>query len=97
MEEFLKKYYIIFFVIAGLMVFALIGYFVDKKKKQSKVYKITQESEDLSDINFDANVSLKDAVNKNFNMNGGINMNTTESNGGTEKLWCKFRFASFYF
>ena len=86
MAEFLKKYYIIFFVIAGLMVFALIGYFVDKKKKQSKVYKITQESEDLSDINFDANVSLKDAVNKNFNMNGGINMNTTESNGGTEKL-----------
>ena len=86
MEEFLKKYYIIFFIIAVLMVFALIGYFVNKKKKQSKVYKIAQEDEDLSDLNINANVSLKDAVNKNFNMNGGINMNTTESNGGTEKL-----------
>ena len=84
--NFIKNYYIIFLIIAVLMIFALIGYFVDKKNKQSKVYKITQEDEDLSDINIEKNVFLQDAVNKNYNMNSGINMSTTESNEGAEKL-----------
>ena len=83
--NFLKNYYVIFIILSVLLIFALIGYIVDKKKKESKVYEAASESKGLNDVNIDTNVYLQDAVNKNINMNSNINMNNTGSNEHSKK------------
>ena len=84
--NFLRHYYFIFIIVAVLLVFALIGYFVENNRRKSKVYKLEKEKEDLSDLNIDKNLSLNDVVNKNYNMNSGISMDTTEKKNSEEKL-----------
>lgn len=70
--NFASKYYFIFIIITIFLLFALIGYFVKKNKKDTEPFKIKEEqSNELNIDNIQANqhVSLQDALKENSGMN----------------------------
>ena len=87
-NEFLSKYYIVFIVLAVLMLFSLIGYFIEKKAYDKKL----QKTETLETIKIDEkvvmneNATLNDSIyNKTLITPNNINQNnnnTTNENQG---------------
>lgn len=75
MEKFLNilaNYYIILIIITLILIFALIGYFVNERRKRNKIFKISKESSeniDITNISLGNNVSLNEALNKNKSIN----------------------------
>ena len=82
MEKFLnfvQNYYIIFIILSIFLIFGIIGYIIDNKRRKSNIYKLENEDIDIENLNIDGNISLKEMVNKSYNMNSGINMNVNDS------------------
>ena len=71
----LDNYYILLGIVIFLII-ALIGYFVDSKRKKEIPYLVSKEDIDLSKLNGNENVSLQEMVNKSA---GVVNMNTNEN------------------
>ena len=68
----LANYYIILIIITLILIFALIGYFVNERRKRNKIFKISKESSeniDITNISLGNNVSLNEALNKNKSIN----------------------------
>ena len=84
--NFLADYHILFIIISIILIFALIGYFVQKRRRKSSPFKITNENEaeELNIVNMnnvDNNVSLSDALNKNATIkNNNPNINNVNNN-----------------
>lgn len=68
---FLSKWHILFIIISVILIFALIGYFVEKKRHKASPFKIASEKNKIEEINvqdlknMDQSMSLSDALNKN--------------------------------
>lgn len=81
--NFLVDHYVLFLTISILLVFALIGYFVDVNRRKNNVYKINKPEEiNLESLEVQENVALSDALNKNKNVglgNDPINMTTADT------------------
>lgn len=82
MLEFLENYYILFIIISVLLIFSLIGYFVNEKNKKGNAFRININNNDNLNISNDVNntnianniadnMSINDIINKN--VDSGIN------------------------
>lgn len=82
MLEFLENYYILFIIISVLLIFSLIGYFVNEKNKKGNAFRININNNDKLNISNDVNntnianniadnMSINDIINKN--VDSGIN------------------------
>lgn len=65
--DFAAKHYIIFIIITIVLVFALIGYFVNIKQNKKTPFKIAADNNKVEEININNleinnNISLQDAV-----------------------------------
>lgn len=61
--------YFWFLLVSIILLFALVGYFVDAKRKKNKRYKISQNNEiNLDKIEIKENVALSEMVSKNKNV-----------------------------
>lgn len=61
--------YFWFLLVSIILLFALVGYFVDAKRKKNKQYKISQNNEiNLDKIEIKENVALSEMVSKNKNV-----------------------------
>ncbi len=86
--DFLADWYILWIVITLLLLFALVGYFVERKRKKTSPFKINNKKIDIEeekvDIeslkNMSGNLSLADALNKNTIVNNGANNNAQNIN-----------------
>lgn len=73
--EFLSDYYLIFDLIIIFLVFALIGYFVSRKKEKDVKFKLDSNNanQNINTVNtmtnqMDTNMSLQDLVKENKNI-----------------------------
>lgn len=68
--DFLAKWHILFIILSLILIFALIGYFVERKRHKKAPFKIPSKSNDFTTIdikNLDNTMSLKDALSNNIN------------------------------
>lgn len=69
--DFLADWHILFIILSLVLIFALIGYFVEKKRHKGSPFKIASEQNKIDEFNMDnlkqmsGSVSLTEAVNKN--------------------------------
>lgn len=68
--SFLSNYYWVFIIISVILIFALIGYFVNKKKNEGTSYKINDNSFNNQELNLNRaeinnNISLQEMVKNN--------------------------------
>ncbi len=86
MLDFVEQYYIVFIVISVLLIFSLIGYFVNKKNKKGNAFRINDNNNDnlniASDVNntniannIADNMSINDIINKNVDSGTNTNNN----------------------
>lgn len=81
MEDFLKflsDKYLLLILITLFLICALVGYFVDIKKKKESPFKIASDNMkkmdvNINDIQVNNNVSLQDKVKENAGVNGQNN------------------------
>lgn len=79
--DFLADWYILLIIITLILVFALIGYFVEQRRHKESPFKIASERNKVEEINvdqlksMDAGVSLSDALNKNATLKNNNNQN----------------------
>ena len=80
--NFLAKWHIILIIITLILIFALIGYFVNEHRRKASPFKIAKDKNNLEEItvdklkSLDSSVSLSAALNKNAelkNKNGPTN------------------------
>ena len=86
MLDFVEQYYIVFIVINVLLIFSLIGYFVNEKNKKGNAFRINDNNNDnlniASDVNntniannIADNMSINDIINKNVDSGTNTNNN----------------------
>lgn len=79
--DFLADWYILLILISLILVFALIGYFVEQHRHKASPFKIASEKNKVEEINvedlksMDSGVSLSDALNKNATLKNNNNQN----------------------
>ena len=88
--DFLANWYVLFIIISIILIFALIGYFVERKRSKPSPFKIASDKDIEDQMNIDnlknmsGNVSLSEALNKNVitpgNTQGTGNQGTYSSN-----------------
>lgn len=85
--DFLADWYILFIVITILLIFALIGYFVERKRSKHSPFKIASDRNEIEQMSIDnlksmsSNVSLSEALNKNvITNNNAQNFNNQSPN-----------------
>ncbi len=77
--NFISDWYILLIVITLILFFALIGYFVERKRRKPSPFKIASDKNDAEQINIEnlksisSNVSLSEALNKNVITNNNQN------------------------
>lgn len=76
--NFVLKYYILLLIITIFLIIALIGYFIDRKRKKSIPFLMQNEDIDLSQLSGKENVSLQEMVNKSQGISS-VNMATNET------------------
>lgn len=82
--DFLADWYILFIIITLILIFALIGYFVEQHRHKASPFKIASERNKVEEINvndlkaMDSGVSLSDALSKNATLKN----NNNNQNGG---------------
>ena len=70
--DFLADYHVLFIIITIVLIFALIGYFVEQHHHKASPFKIASERNKVEEINvdklksMDTSVSLQDALSKNI-------------------------------
>ena len=71
MANFIVNHYLIFLIIAILLVFALIGYFVEAKRAKENPYKIEKQEEEinLDSLQVTEDMSLQSMLNRNSGVN----------------------------
>ena len=81
MLDFVEQYYIIFIIISVLLIFSLIGYFVNEKNKKRSSFKINNDGNDNLNITEDVNnVNIANNIADNMSINDIINKNVNNSN-----------------
>ncbi len=84
--DFLADWYILIIIITLILIFALIGYFVEQKRHKASPFKIASERNKVEEINvdklktMDSSVSLSDALSKNATIKNNNN-NSSQNNG----------------
>lgn len=79
--DFLADWYILLILISLILVFALIGYFVEQHRHKASPFKIASEKNKVEEINvedlksMDSGVSLSDALIKNATLKNNNNQN----------------------
>ena len=79
--DFLADWYILLILISLILVFALIGYFVEQHRRKASPFKIASEKNKVEEINvedlksMDSGVSLSDALIKNATLKNNNNQN----------------------
>ena len=79
--DFLADWYILLILISLILVFALIGYFVEQHRHKASPFKIASEKNKVEEINvedlksMDSGVSLSDALSKNATLKSNNNQN----------------------
>ena len=79
--DFLADWYILLILISLILVFALIGYFVEQHRHKAFPFKIASEKNKVEEINvedlksMDSGVSLSDALIKNATLKNNNNQN----------------------
>ncbi len=82
--NFLAKWHILLIIITLILVFALIGYFVEQHRRKASPFKIAQDKNKMEEISVDKlksldnSVSLSDALSKNASIK---NENSNPNNG----------------
>ena len=77
--DFLADYHVLFIIITIVLIFALIGYFVEQHRHKASPFKIASERNKVEEINvdklksMDTSVSLQDALSKNVNIKNNKN------------------------
>jgi hypothetical protein len=88
--EFFGRHNILFIILSILLIFALIGYLMQKKRGLPSPYEVSNKEDDnLTNIsNVAGNVSLQEVVSQNMNMatNNNINDINTVNNNQIENL-----------
>ena len=79
--DFLADYNVLFIIITIVLIFALIGYFVEQHRHKASPFKIASERNKVEEINvdklksMDTSVSLQDALSKNVTIKNNKNNN----------------------
>ena len=79
--DFLADYHVLFIIITIVLIFALIGYFVEQHRHKASPFKIASEWNKVEEINvdklksMDTSVSLQDALSKNVTIKNNKNNN----------------------
>ena len=79
--DFLADYHVLFIIITIVLIFALIGYFVEQHRHKASPFKIASERNKVEEINvdklksMDTRVSLQDALSKNVTIKNNKNNN----------------------
>ena len=79
--DFLADYHVLFIMITIVLIFALIGYFVEQQRHEASPFKIASERNKVEEINvdklksMDTSVSLQDALSKNVTIKNNKNNN----------------------
>ena len=79
--DFLADWYILLILISLILVFALIGYFVEQHRHKASPFKIASEKNKVEEINvedlksMDSGVSLSDTLTKNATLKNNNNQN----------------------
>lgn len=71
--EFLVNNYILIDIITAVLLFALIGYFVEKKRSKNSEFKLHSENKktdnlNIEDIKISNDMALSEMINKNSNI-----------------------------
>ena len=76
MLDFVEQYYIVFIVISVLLIFSLIGYFVNEKNKKGNAFRINDNNNDNLNIASDVNnINIANNIADNMSINDIINKN----------------------
>ena len=76
MLDFIEQYYILFIVISVILIFSLIGYFVNEKNKKGTSFKVNNETHDNLNISNDTNnINIANNIADNMSINDIINKN----------------------
>ena len=76
MLDFVEQYYIVFIVINVLLIFSLIGYFVNEKNKKGNSFRINDNNNDNLNIKSDvSNTNIANNIADNMSINDIINKN----------------------
>lgn len=85
--DFLADWHIVLIIITVVLIFALIGYFVEQHRHKSSPFKIASDRNKVEKINvdklktMDSSVSLSDALSKNVTIkNNNPNLNSENQN-----------------
>ena len=82
--DFLEHFHILFIIVSLILIFALIGYFVEKKRHKGSPFKLAAERNKVEEINtgdlgaIDTSVSLNAAVSKNAEYKNDANNSTPQ-------------------
>ena len=76
MLDFIEQYYILFIVISLILIFSLIGYFVNERNKKGTSFKVNNETHDNLNISNDTNnINIANNIADNMSINDIINKN----------------------
>ena len=76
MLDFIEQYYILFIVISVILIFSLIGYFVNERNKKGTSFKVNNETNDKLNISNDTNnINIDNNIADNMSINDIINKN----------------------
>ncbi len=76
MLDFIEQYYILFIVISVILIFSLIGYFVNERNKKGTSFKVNNETHDNLNISNDTNnINIANNIADNMSINDIINKN----------------------
>ena len=76
MLDFIEQYYILFIVISVILIFSLIGYFVNERNKKGTSFKVNNETYDNLNISNDTNnINIANNIADNMSINDIINKN----------------------
>ena len=76
MLDFIEQYYILFIVISVILIFSLIGYFVNERNKEGTSFKVNNETHDNLNISNDTNnINIANNIADNMSINDIINKN----------------------
>ena len=81
-------YYVLIMTITIILIFALIGYFVDTRRKKNDPYKVKQQEEiNLENLVVNDNMALNEALNKNASANGAqVNPSSNNVNNNQNQV-----------
>ncbi len=79
--NFIIDKYIMFDIISAVLIFALIGYFVDMRRRKKDPYHVDKKEDiNLENIGASGNVALNDALNQNAGVNMAIDQASSTVN-----------------